>query len=265
VGIAPEQYHRQLEKSVAALLSMYTDKGWKDMRMECKRWYWLSDYEVASHSFDVYALAHVDIPEAKTATHNALYQVRKHFRGGFLHAHKGLSINFQCPIFWTAHLAWLTRLPNIERIFNEASALMPFTYEFRGKEVFTRVRNGRRVLVNTRFQVRNPTTGIFDNGLSHTGALRAQMPALPYSFFFSIRETVNHIWYAVRGGHITEALWRGLCFLRETIRMLFPYYAVQYGKVEAFMYMNTGDIELHVRPATKYGSLSLGESERIVI
>jgi|GEM_PF-3137254 len=261
-------WDERLRQSEQALLSMYTAKGTKDLRMECKRWYWLSKYEVADAGFDAYALAHASVPEAQAALHNVLYQVRQHFFGGFLHSHAGHNTNFQCPIFWTAHLAWLLRVPHARETFDAASSLQDFTFRFTGKEVFTDTSPHKRILVNARFQERNPTVGIYENGLPHEFSWMFAIPALPPRLLFSLRESANHTWYALRGGHVFEALARAFLVWRELLTMLLPRYSVGYGRIELLEYVthnHMSGLKITVRRATKYGTLlNRGKSRHIV-
>jgi len=73
------------------------------------------------------------------------------------------------------------------------------------------------------------------------------------------------MWYALRGGHLLETLWRGVVFFREMIFMVLPYYSIRYGRIESLRYTDLGNIEVEVRPATKYGTLFLGGLENIVV
>ena len=268
-GIDSVPYEERLKQSERALLSMYLAEGYKDMRMECKLWYWLTPYEVASHGFDGYALANAKADSEVTgvALHNVLYQVRNHFSDGYLHAAKGPAINFQCPIFWTAHLAWLTRIPDIRTTFNAASELQPFTYQFFGKEVTTSTSPQQRFLLDARWQERNLTVGIYDTGLPEKGNVRwnFSFPKAPPAFLFSLRENMNHTWYALRGGYISEALTRQWRFLCQCVVMLLPRYSVRYGKVTSLSYDRSSDEKVHVLvtvlPATKYGSVLKEETK----
>jgi len=253
LGISTAPYEKDLEESEKALLAMYSGNGVKDLRLECKRWYWLSRYEVASHAFDAYALAHTSLPEAKTALHNVLYQIRKHFYNGYLHSHIGAPINFQCPIFWTAHLAWLTRIPNIEKTFDRADSVLPFSFELKGKEVYTKTTPEKRTLVNARSLKRNPTVGIYVNGLVGNAKWYRRFPQLPPAFLHSLREVLNHTWYALRGGYVREAFLRIFFFKLECFVMLFPRYKVGYGKVTSLTYRGD-EVHVEVQPATKYGT-----------
>lgn len=254
------QFQKDLDKSMHALLAMYTEKGVKDMRMECKRWYWLSPYEVASHAFDAYALAHSSVEGASSALQNVLFNVRTHFRSGKLNAAKGINNNFQCPIFWTAHMAWLTRIPNIEKLFDRQTELVPFSYQFSGNEIVTHTTPHKRILVSKRFGKRNPTTGIYTNGIVMNDIRWGRIPALPHAYLFSIREVVNHAWYAFRGFRFIEGLLRLWYFSLDSLALLLPIYYMKYGKVTSIT-ETKGRIRVTVVPGSKFGSL-LKEKER---
>lgn len=260
VGVSSEGYEQRLHKSEQALLSMYKEDGTKDLKMECKRWYWLSEYEVASHSFDLYALVHSNVVGHEPAFRNALYQLRRHFTGGYLHASMGTDVNFQCPIFWTAHLAWITRITNIKELFDNCEELTDFSFRFLGKEVITDTAPGKRALINTRPRKRNPTVGLCENGLQDAKPIwNLSLPTLPPSLWFSIRENLNHSWYALRGLRVREATARIFLMLRETVVMVLPRYTSSYGQISNFNYSKGEDgsvtVELDIRPGTKYGSV----------
>lgn len=262
-GIDQTPYRDQLTLSERALLAMYRADGTKDLRLECKRWYWQSSYEVASAGFDAYALAHSSDSAAGAVLHNVLYQVRKHFSQGHLNSHHGLAINFQCPIFWTAHLAWALRVEGLKVQLDAADALQNFSFRLAGTEVFTDTTPNRRVLLNARWQERNFNEGIYDNGLVDAARWSSRVPALPPAFLFSIRETVNHTWYALRGLHFAEAMLRMWRFFRECIVMLLPRYSTRYGNISSFALKGTA-LEIFVLPGTKYGTL-LKKKERLTI
>jgi len=193
--------------------------------------------------------------------HNVLYQVRRHFRDGRLHAALGPSVNFQCPIFWTAHLAWALRIPGIEARFNAAKDLVPFTFDFSGTEVHTHTAPGERILINTSLGMRNPSTGIFDNGLPDVVAWSWRFPRLPPRLIFSTREIANHTLYALRGFHFIEAALRVLRFLKELFIMFLPRYSARYGKLKTVRHItgkaeSGGAFEISVIPATKYGTVA---------
>lgn len=254
LGMNAGPYEARLAQADRALLALYEANGIKDLRLECKRWYWQSAYEVAATGFDTYALAHATEPAAPAALHNALYQLRAHFRAGYLHSDQGYDINFQCPIFWTAHLAWMLRIENIRERVAEARALVPFSYTFKGREVFIHTTPEGRMLIDARWMPRNPSTGIFDNGLPDKAHWAFKIPTLPPGLGFSFRETANHIFYALRGGHLREATIRKLLFIRECIVMVLPRYSERYGKIEQLEYED-GRVTGLVTPASKYGTL----------
>lgn len=263
VGIDATPFEERLRQSEQALLAMYRSDGTKDLRLECKRWYWQSAYEVASAGFDAYTLAHSHEPAANVALHNLLFQTRRHFFDGYLHSHLGAPVNFQCPIFWTAHIAWMLRVGDIKSKFDTALSLEDFSFRFEGTEVFADTNSSRRVLVNARWQKRNFNEGIYDNGLSGSVWWSLRCPALPPVFLFSIRETVNHTWYAVRGGHFSEAVLRMWRFARECIVMLLPRYSTRYGKL-SLLTLKGDALEVLVSSGTKYGTL-LGREECVTI
>lgn len=263
LGMDFAPYQERLEVSIKALLSMYTENGWKDLRMESKRWYWLGPYEVASHSFDAYALSLSRHPIAKAALHNVLYQIGEHFFDGFLHSHKGPNLDFQCPIFWTAHLAWLTRIEGIGQLFNGVTAPVPFEYTFKGKELFTKTSESDRTLVNARWQKRNPTTGILTNGLKGKCFWAFKFPDIPHAYAFSIREVLNHSWYALRGGRVLEAFMRPWRFTALSIAAVLPRYCVSSGRIVSFEY---GDdvLTVEVIPASRFGT-ELAERHTVTV
>lgn len=268
VSLSYERWEAQLRKSEEALLAMYTAEGVKDLRLECKRWYWLSSYEVAGSGFDSFALAHSKAPEARIVLHNVLYQVRRHFLNGYLYSHKGAAVNFQCPIFWTAHLAWLVRIDGIKEIFNGADSLQEFSYRFMGNEVHTETTPEKRILINTRWQMRNQTSGIYENGLPHQAYWSLRFPDLPPRFLFSLRETTNHAWYALRGGYVHEFALRIFIAVRELIVMFLPRYSTGYGRIESVHYQSfeqDSAIEIVVRPASKYGTVYQGKPVHVFI
>ncbi|HWH16692.1 MAG TPA: hypothetical protein VNU25_03860 [Candidatus Paceibacterota bacterium] len=258
LGESTALYEADLEKAERALLSMYTADGYKDMRLDCKRWYWLGEYEVASHAFDAYALAFSRVSQASVALQNVLYGIRTHFTPQGLRSHKGMNLDFQCSIFWTAHLAWLTRVPDIDRLFAASHTPVPFTYTLAGEEVVTHTEPGFRLLLNMRNRVRNQTVGLLSNGLPVAkGRWRATMPALPPAWRFSVRESLNHAWYALRGGRVLECGARLLHMGVELVVMLLPYYREAYGRIKEYRCMRIDGspvLEIEVLPEAKYGT-----------
>ncbi len=108
-------YIDALRRAGEFLLAMYMPDGHKLMALETKRWYWFSSYEVAASGFDIYALIRLseltnDVRYSEVAARAwqaLLAEVRS---DGGIDAHHEKKSNFQCRIFWNAHLAWLTRV-----------------------------------------------------------------------------------------------------------------------------------------------------------
>lgn len=108
-----------LGRALDALLALCDGRGRKIVQNEAKPWYWESDYEVASHAFDVYALV-----TGAEALGRPLYaqhagRVMEEWLAhvgpdGGVYSHHGRGTNFQCRVFWTAHAAWIARvLPRV--------------------------------------------------------------------------------------------------------------------------------------------------------
>lgn len=115
LGEPVENYRQSLDKAGEVLLAFYTPSGKKVLTLETKRWYWFGQYEVASYGFDLYALARLyeltkDERYLKTASH-ALEILKNHVQSdGGMTSQLEAEFDFQCRIFWNAHLAWLTRV-----------------------------------------------------------------------------------------------------------------------------------------------------------
>ena len=116
VDLAP--YKERLLKSADLLVAMYQPNGIKNIDLETKRWYWHSRYEVASNTFDLYALVRAYQLSLDRRylyyAQMALKQILRHqlADGGIVSNFGNWSLNFQCRIFWTAHIAWLVRVFN---------------------------------------------------------------------------------------------------------------------------------------------------------
>lgn len=258
-GVSLTPYNDALQKADQALVAMYESGGLKDMRIECKRWYWLSEYEVAATGFDTYALMHSSCSAARTLVPHVLTQLEAHWRQGALMSHHGAQTNFQCPIFWTAHLAWLLRVDTIREAWGARRAAAPFTFQMHGKEVFADTTPERRVWVSTLTTARNMTVGVYHNGLPRRYRLRMIVPQLPPRLLFSVRETANHVWCALRGGALSEALARlwqlGLWLLWVPLSVC----ADHWGQVQSFKLLREGEkevLEVLVLPGTLYGTLT---------
>ncbi len=90
--------------------------------VEAKPWYWGAEYEVASHPFDVYALARghalVGRPALGRAAAASFRAWERHLApDGAPRSHlpgPGRGRSYQCPLFWAAHACWIARaLPDL--------------------------------------------------------------------------------------------------------------------------------------------------------
>ncbi len=97
--------------------------GLKCGLVEAKPWYWGAEYEVASHVFDVYALARAgELFGERRFTAAAVRAYRtwcEHLgRDGAPRSHldaPGRRKSYQCPVFWACHAEWIARaLPLLE-------------------------------------------------------------------------------------------------------------------------------------------------------
>jgi len=106
----------RITAALDALVAMGDGNGRKVIHNEAKAWYWQSDYEVASHPFDAYALHTgarlLDLPVYRGAAGRAMAEWVAHLSvlDGAACSHHGSGVNFQCPVFWSAHGAWVTHI-----------------------------------------------------------------------------------------------------------------------------------------------------------
>lgn len=102
--------------ALEALVALRDGNGRKVIHNEAKAWYWQSDYEVVSHCFDAYALhtgaRMLEQPRYRNAAAQAMEEWVAHLSAldGAALSHHGPGVNFQCPVFWSAHGAWVTRI-----------------------------------------------------------------------------------------------------------------------------------------------------------
>jgi hypothetical protein len=120
-----EPFAGPLRRGLEFLLALHGPDGIKCGLIEAKPWYWGATYEVASHPFDVYALArgwkHFGSPRAAHAAVLAFRAWVDHLGAdGRPASHKsgpGRGLSYQCPLFWAAHAEWLARsLPDLEQL-----------------------------------------------------------------------------------------------------------------------------------------------------
>jgi hypothetical protein len=105
----------RVRAALDALVALRAGDGRKVIHNEAKPWYWESDYEVASHPFDVWALhtggrlfgSALYRDEAARAMEEWIAHINP---DGGVDSHHGRGTNFQCRIFWSAHAAWIARV-----------------------------------------------------------------------------------------------------------------------------------------------------------
>lgn len=132
VGDLDEELFSRMKPTIDFLIGMYQANGVKNIRLETKRWYFTSSYEIASHSYDVHALAlayrYTKDPKYAYYAVESLKQLYKHQvrDDGGIEDHLGETSNFQCPYFWNSHCAWLTRVYDVvEDLFEAAEEFCP--------------------------------------------------------------------------------------------------------------------------------------------
>ena len=114
---ADAAFRGPLERGLEFLLALQAPDGTKCGLVEAKPWYWGANYEVASHPFDVHALlrgwrlfGRDEYADAAVRAHRAWAahllpsgEPRSHLPG------PGRGRSYQCPLFWSAHAAWILR------------------------------------------------------------------------------------------------------------------------------------------------------------
>ncbi len=106
-----------LRKQLRFLASLYGPKGIKLGGIEAKPWYHGAEYEVASHPFDVFALARgarlfADAQLARAAVNSFRAWASHVDADGFPQSHKpgvGRHKSYQCVTFWAGHTQWMAR------------------------------------------------------------------------------------------------------------------------------------------------------------
>jgi len=110
--------HRDaLLSSLAFLRALQGPDGVKVGLVEAKPWYWGATHEVASHPFDVYALArgwrHFGDESFGVAALRAWRAWEAHLADdGSPRSHlpgPGRGRSYQCPLFWAGHAMWMAR------------------------------------------------------------------------------------------------------------------------------------------------------------
>ena len=112
-----ELFRGPILRGLDFLQALVGPDGRKPGLVEAKPWYWGAEYEVASHPFDIFALA----SGWRLFGRNSLGEsARASFREWVAHlgadgvpaSHRpgaGRERSYQCPLFWAAHAAWIAR------------------------------------------------------------------------------------------------------------------------------------------------------------
>lgn len=123
-----------LRRGLDFVCALQGPDGTKCGLVEAKPWYWGATYEVASHPFDVFALAtgwrHYREPRYGHAALAAFRAWARHLdEDGRPRSHlpgPGRGRSYQCPLFWAAHAVWLARAaPDLERILDLPAQILP--------------------------------------------------------------------------------------------------------------------------------------------
>lgn len=133
LGRDPRQalFAAPLGRGLDFLRALQGADGIKCGLVEAKPWYWGANHEVASHPFDVFALARgatlFDRPLLAEAALRAFRAWVEHLSEEGVptsHRHRpGLGRSYQCPLFWASHAMWLARAaPDLERALDLPAA-----------------------------------------------------------------------------------------------------------------------------------------------
>jgi len=125
-----------LVRGLDFLVALQGTDGIKCGLLEAKPWYWGATYEVASHPFDVHALASGYRLFARSAYGRAAWRAQRAWAehlepSGRPRSHMegpGRGRSYQCPLFWAAHAAWSARaLDDLEAARDVLSEVEPGT------------------------------------------------------------------------------------------------------------------------------------------
>lgn len=117
-------FARSLYSALDFAEGLHGPDGIKCGLVEAKPWYWGAEYEVASHVFDVYALARAgELFRERRFSAAAVRAYRtwiEHLKpSGEPRSHlpgPGRTKSYQCPVFWACHAEWIARaLPLLEQ------------------------------------------------------------------------------------------------------------------------------------------------------
>lgn len=131
---AETRWREGFEAQLEFLAALYAPDGIKLAAIEAKPWYHGAEYEVASHPFDVFALARgarcFERPEWGALAWRAAEAWARHVTpAGQPQSHEpgqGRQRSYQCPTFWAGHSAWMARaLPDLAWIEQQGWASQP--------------------------------------------------------------------------------------------------------------------------------------------
>ena len=135
VGIDPRQspHAEALVRGLDFLTALYGPDGHKCGLVEAKPWYWEGAGEVASHPFDVFALARggrlfgkAAYGRAALAAHGAWAACLDRDGRPRARRERGGREDYQCSLFWAGHASWAARaLPDLEALEAAGDAIAP--------------------------------------------------------------------------------------------------------------------------------------------
>lgn len=117
-GIKNERIENGLERSAYFLANMIRVNGTKEIALESKRYYFFGDYEVGSHSYDLYVYSWMyrrtgELNWLILAYHVLSFLIEAQEDDGAVASHNLPSVyDWQCDTMRNSHLAWLTRVPD---------------------------------------------------------------------------------------------------------------------------------------------------------
>ncbi len=117
LDLQSEELSGPMRRGLEFLLTLQGPDGRKCGLLEAKPWYWGATYEVASHPFDMAALAYgwkvYGDARYRVAALRAMDAWADHVDAqGMPHSHHpahGTTRSYQCPVFWAGHAMWIAR------------------------------------------------------------------------------------------------------------------------------------------------------------
>ncbi|MFT7670910.1 MAG: hypothetical protein ACI8X5_003623 [Planctomycetota bacterium] len=127
---AAREFNGQIRSGLDYLAALHGPDGVKVGLVEAKPWYWGATYEVASHPFDVFALAEGwrlfgderYSSAAMAAFDSWVAHMEANGAPSSHHGGHGRGRSYQCPVFWAGHAMWIARaLPLLEDIASRSA------------------------------------------------------------------------------------------------------------------------------------------------